>query len=74
MLDLASHRAFVTGELYVPGHKLMGFRIEELASMGGELSNGEVIVETTGIVFVEEGSDSWSLESESGLALENDLA
>lgn len=48
MLDLASHKALVTGEWYIPGHKLIGFRIEEPASMGGELSNGEFTVETTG--------------------------
>ena len=49
MLDLASHRAFVTGEWYIPGHRLIGFRIEEPASIGCEASNGELIVETTGI-------------------------
>ena len=49
MLDLASHKALVTGEWYIPGHKLIGFRIEEPASIGGELSCGEFTVETTGI-------------------------
>lgn len=56
MLDLASQSAFVTGEWYIPGHKLRGFLIEELASMGGELSKGEENVEATGMVSGELGS------------------
>lgn len=55
MLDLASHKAFVTGEWYIPGHRLIGFRIEEPASIGCEASNGELMVEKTGIAF-DEGS------------------
>lgn len=47
----------------------MGFRIEDPASMDGELSNGEATVETTGIALggggsMEEGSD---LTDEKGL-------
>lgn len=55
IFDLASQRAFVTGEWYIPGHKLIGFRIEEPASIGCELSYGEV-VETAGIDSEESGS------------------
>lgn len=33
MLDRASQRALVTGEWYIPGHKLMGFRMEHPASI-----------------------------------------
>lgn len=46
MLDLASHNAFVTGEWYIPGHKLMGFLIEEPASMGAEPESSIGVVET----------------------------
>lgn len=48
----ASHRAVVTGEWYIPGHRAMGFRSPEL-SAGGGLSDGAVAVanvEATGIV------------------------
>lgn len=45
ILDLASHKAFVTGEWYIPGHKLRGF------FWSSQVSNGEVKVETTGIAF-----------------------
>lgn len=34
MEDLASQRACMAGEWNIPGHKVMGFRLEELASMG----------------------------------------
>lgn len=65
ILDLASHRAFDTGEWYIPGHKLIGFLIELPASIGGELSNGEFIVGFTGFEslkpestdFLAKGSD-----------------
>lgn len=56
IFDRASQSAFVTGDWYVPGHKLMGFRDEELASMaeeGGGPSKGEAKVETTGMVLLE---------------------
>jgi hypothetical protein len=66
MLDLASHRAFVTGEWYIPGHRLMGFRPEDvefpsLLSGGEGLSKGEANVETTGMVL-EEGEEFKSME------------
>lgn len=51
MLDLACHRAFVTGEWYMPGHRLRGLRRDDPASIGGDSSNGEVSVETTEIVL-----------------------
>lgn len=51
MLDLACHRAFVTGEWYMPGHRLRGLRRDDPASIGGDSSNGEVNVETTEIVL-----------------------
>lgn len=44
--DFASHRAVVTGEWYIPGHKAMGFRSTEEASTGG----GRLLFEATGIV------------------------
>ncbi|PKU84666.1 hypothetical protein MA16_Dca022244 [Dendrobium catenatum] len=47
ILDRASHRALVTGEWYIPGQRLSGFRIDELASMGR--SSGDEKVETTRI-------------------------
>lgn len=77
MLDLASHRAFVTGEWYIPGHRLIGFRIEEPASIGCEASNGAVMVEKTGIAFDEEspGSvESNDLGYGSDFSVENGLA
>lgn len=44
----------------MPGHKLSGFLIDELALMcGGELSNGEAKVETTRM-----GEEPGSIESE----------
>lgn len=53
ILDLASHRAVVTGEWYIPGHKAMGFRSPEPLA-GGGFSDGMVVavanVEATGIV------------------------
>lgn len=51
MLDRASQSALVTGEWYIPGHKLSGLRSEEPASMAdaGFSSNGEATVETTWI-------------------------
>jgi hypothetical protein len=65
MLDLASHRAFVTGEWYIPGHRLMGFRpADGLASLltgRRGLSKGEANVETTGMVL-EEGEEFKSME------------
>lgn len=33
ILDLASHRAFVTGEWYIPGQRLIGLRTEDPASI-----------------------------------------
>ncbi|KAL6991991.1 hypothetical protein U1Q18_010102, partial [Sarracenia purpurea var. burkii] len=50
ILDLVSHREFVTGEWYIPGHMLSGFLA---ASAGGELSKGQATVEATGMVFRE---------------------
>lgn len=76
MLDLASQRAFVTGEWYIPGHRLIGFRIEEPASIGCEASNGELMVEITGIAFDEEGLGSVKsndLEHGSDFSVENGL-
>ena len=55
--DLASHRALVTGEWYIPGHKLRGFLAE---SARGEPSKGEVKVEPTGMVL--EGEELESME------------
>lgn len=49
ILDLASHRAVVTGEWYIPGHKAMGFRSPEPFA-GGGFSKGMAKVEATGIV------------------------
>lgn len=53
MLDRASQRALVTGEWYIPGHRLRGFRIDDEASIGFELGlgfwKGEEKVEMTGI-------------------------
>lgn len=40
----------------MPGHRLRGFLMEELASIGGEFSKGEVNVENTGMVFGDLGS------------------
>ena len=57
ILDLASHRALVTGEWYIPGHKLRGFLAE---SARGEPSKGEVKVEPTGMVL--EGEELESME------------
>lgn len=51
ILDLACHRALVTGEWYMPGHRLRGLRRDDPASIGGDSSNGEVNVETTEIVL-----------------------
>ena len=53
----------MTGEWYIPGHKPIGFRIEEPASMDEELSNGEFSVETTGIAL----GGCGSMEDEKGL-------
>jgi hypothetical protein len=54
----------VTGDWYIPGQRLRGFRpLDELASLlsGGEgLSKGEAYVETTGMVF-EEGEEFKSI-------------
>lgn len=64
MLDLASHRAFVTGDWYIPGQRPRGFRpLDELASLlsrGEGLSKGEAYVETTGMVL-EEGEEFKSM-------------
>ncbi len=67
ILDLASHKASVTGEWYIPGHKLMGLRTEEeeeeVTLSGGEVpSKGEAKVETTGMVLEEEGEEFKSME------------
>lgn len=59
ILDLVSQRAFVTGEWYIPGHKLRGFLVEELESFFfGKPSNGEVKVEKMGMGLVGEELDS----------------
>lgn len=50
VFDLVSQRAIVTGEWYIPGHKLRGFLVEELETFPlGEPSNGEIKVEKMGI-------------------------
>lgn len=49
ILDLASQRAMVTGEWYIPGHKLRGFRVESVTEDAGVTSKGEAKVETTGM-------------------------
>lgn len=50
VFDLVSQRAIVTGEWYIPGHKLRGFLVEELESFPlREPSNGEIKVEKMGI-------------------------
>lgn len=51
ILDLASHRAMVTGEWYMPGQRLRGLRVE--SEDGGVTSKGEAKVETTGMHFGE---------------------
>lgn len=43
----------VTGEWYIPGHKLRGFRVESVTDGAGVTSNGEAKVETTGMHFGE---------------------
>lgn len=40
ILDRASHSAFVTGEWYMPGQRLIGFRAEEPASMATWMGEG----------------------------------
>lgn len=60
ILDLVSHRAAVTGEWYIPGHRLRGFLSEPKPEPEGmappppsvfcaSLSNGFATVPTTGI-------------------------
>lgn len=57
ILDLASQRAVVAGEWYIPGHKAMGLRV--LSLTGGEfLSKRVAKVETTGMVLGEEELNS----------------
>lgn len=77
ILDLASHKAFVTGEWYIPGHKLIGFLIEFPASIGGELSKGESTVDFTGIDISSAEALALTnpdfLENRAGVAAENDL-
>lgn len=58
ILERASHSAFVTGEWYIPGHRLMGLRDEEeewCPSMadGGGTSKGEANVETTEMMVLD---------------------
>jgi hypothetical protein len=55
MLDLACHKAFVTGEWYMPGHRLRGLQRDDPASIDGDSSNGEVNVKITEIVLSWEG-------------------
>ncbi|CAA7051884.1 unnamed protein product [Microthlaspi erraticum] len=43
----------VTGEWYIPGHKLRGFQVESVTEDAGVTSNGEAKVETTGMHFGE---------------------
>lgn len=52
ILDLASHRAMVTGEWYIPGQRLRGLRVVS-EDGGGVTSKGEAKVETTGMHFGE---------------------
>ena len=61
--DLASHKALVTGEWYIPGHRLIGFLVEVESEplTGGELSKGEAKVETTGMVLGDEQLNSMEL-------------
>lgn len=63
ILDLASHKAVVTGEWYIPGHKLMGFLFVKEELLASPLtaegsSKGEANVDTTGIVVGDEGLNS----------------
>lgn len=39
MVDLACQRALVTGEWYIPGHRLTGLRKEDPASMADVASS-----------------------------------
>lgn len=68
MFDLASHSAFVTGEWYIPGHKLKGLRSEDDAFM--LLGSGEKVEETE-IGF--EFGGSILEEEENNLGLDFDL-
>lgn len=69
--DLASHKALVTGEWYIPGHRLMGFLVdvESEPLTAAEVSKGDAKVETTGMVVGDEQLNSmdmwfsrWSLQ------------
>jgi hypothetical protein len=51
-LDLACHRAFMTGEWYMPDHRLRGLQRDDPASIGGDSSNGEVNVEITEMFYL----------------------
>lgn len=55
ILDLASHSAFVTGDWYIPGHKLIGFRVQPLgpSCAEGGFSKGDEKVENTGMAVLE---------------------
>lgn len=59
MLDRASHSALVTGEWYIPGHRLSGFRTAELGSM--------CWCDTTRI-----GEEDWEGAEESSMVEEKD--
>ena len=56
MLDLAFQRASVTGEWYIPGHMLSGFR----CGLSGGVSKGEATVGRTGIVIDEADGETLS--------------
>lgn len=67
ILDLASQRALVTGEWYIPGHKAIGLRVLGLrVSLTREelLSKGVAKVENTEMVLGDEELKSmiWELE------------
>lgn len=65
VLDLVSQSAIVTGEWYIPGHKLRGFLVEEFESPAPtpsrEVWKGEMKVEKMGIGVVGEEMDSSSI-------------
>lgn len=48
ILDLASQRAFVTGEWYIPGQRLIGFLIDDPASMWWEVPSVEATMSGIG--------------------------
>lgn len=51
--DLASQRAYMAGEWNIPGHRLMGLRLEEPASMETEVVVFVVVVVVVGYAVEE---------------------